>query len=322
MLFFGVLILAAFYVGWNIGSNDAGNCIGTSIGSGILSYRRGIIFVAVFALIGAVFQGSHVMKTIGKGIVTVELSDIAILVALLSSGIFVTFATFLKLPVSTSQAIVGGVAGVGLAMFGFDSGNINGAVIRKIVLSWILCPILTMIMSFVLYYFLLNFLRKTRNHRLWEKIMRVAVIFSAAYVSYSLGANHAGTAMGVICNKYPDSGFILTILGGLAIAVGALTFSKRVTDTISKNITPLDMAGAFIAQFTGGLGVHVFSIIGVPISTSQSIVGAIAGVGLVRGIKTIGGRQIFNIVIGWVAIPVFTALFSFAVYQLLILLGA
>ena len=304
------------YVGWNIGANDAANCIGTSVGSGIISYRRGIQFVAVFALLGAVLQGQYVMKTIGKGIIGPELPALAILIALFSAGLFVSGATFLRLPVSTSQAIVGGVLGVGLSILGFRSGQINFIVIRKIILSWIACPILTMIMAFILYWLLLKLLRKLKNPYLMNKIMGTLVLISAAYLSYSMGANHAGTAMGTLLNKYPEGMTSFIIIGGMAIAFGALTFSKRVTETISKNIVPLDLAGAFIAQLSGGFGVHLFSMIGIPISTSQSIVGALIGVGLVRGVKAISGKQIIQIIIGWIAIPTGSALFSFLLYML------
>ncbi|MFH1416005.1 MAG: inorganic phosphate transporter [Elusimicrobiota bacterium] len=317
MIIFSILLLAGFYVGWNIGSNDAGNCIGTSVGSGILSYKRGIIFVAVFAVLGAALQGQYVMETIGKGIVQAELPELAILVAMLSAGIFVTIATVLRLPVSTSQAIVGGVAGVGIGAFGLQSADIKFAVIKKIIMCWVLCPILTMIMAYIMYRLILFFLHKAKNQNLWNRIMGIAVIISAAYVSYTLGANHAGTAMGMLVNKYPDKFFWLTVAGGVAIALGALTFSRRVTETISKNIIPLDLAGAFTAQLAGGLGVHLFSIIGVPISTSQSIVGALAGVGLVRGINAISGRQIVQIVIGWITIPSGSAVFAFFLFKFL-----
>lgn len=92
------LFLAGAYVGWNIGANDAANCIGTSVGSGLLSYRKGIILVGVFVIAGALLQGQHVMHTIGKGIVTAELPVAAVFAALLSAGLFVTSATFLSSP--------------------------------------------------------------------------------------------------------------------------------------------------------------------------------------------------------------------------------
>ena len=91
------LLLSGFYVGWNIGANDAGNCIGTAVGSGLLTYRKAAILVSVFAVLGAILQGESVMETVGKGIVTTELSVTAVIIALLCSGLFVTVATMLRL---------------------------------------------------------------------------------------------------------------------------------------------------------------------------------------------------------------------------------
>ncbi|MBE9548398.1 MAG: inorganic phosphate transporter, partial [Proteobacteria bacterium] len=138
-----VMIFAGFFVGWNIGANDAANCIGTTVGAQIISYRKAVAIMAVFVILGGVLQGHHVMKTVGKGIVISDtqtyekynstsagaefhayfpdnrLPDKAILIALLSAGLFVSLATFSSIPVSTSQAIVGGVAGVGVGLVGW-----------------------------------------------------------------------------------------------------------------------------------------------------------------------------------------------------------
>ena len=114
ILFF--LLGAGAYVGWNIGANDTANCIGTTVGCGLISFKKAVALVAVFAIMGAMFQGEHVMKTIGKGIVHADLNYTAIMVALICSGFFVTLAPFFRIPTSTSQAIVGGVVGIGLAV--------------------------------------------------------------------------------------------------------------------------------------------------------------------------------------------------------------
>jgi PiT family inorganic phosphate transporter len=111
-LIFFVLIGAGAYVGWNIGANDTANCIGTAVGCGLLSFKKAAVLVAVFVIIGAMLQGEHVMKTIGKGIVKADLNYLAVCVALICSGFFVTLATFYRIPTSTSQAIVGGVVGI------------------------------------------------------------------------------------------------------------------------------------------------------------------------------------------------------------------
>jgi PiT family inorganic phosphate transporter len=198
-----VLILAGFYVGWNIGANDAANCIGTTVGAQIISYRQAVAVMAVFVILGGVLQGHQVMKTVGKGIVITEaeayeeyhseapepafwqyfpeqrLPDKAILVALLSASFFVTLATFSSIPVSTSQAIVGGVAGVGIGIVGLEASYFKLAVLLKIFSAWVVSPILTMIMAFILYSVLGRLLRNAKSIA-WSRTLGILVVCSAA----------------------------------------------------------------------------------------------------------------------------------------------
>jgi len=334
-----VLIIAGFYVGWNIGANDAANCIGTTVGAQIISYRKAVAIMALFVILGGVFQGHHVMKTVGKGIVISDatsfeehngtaagpefrsyfpddrLSDKAILIALLSAGFFVTLATFSSVPVSTSQAIVGGVAGTGLGIVGMNAAYFKLGVLIKIFGAWVISPVLTMGLAFVLYS-LLGYLLKRAKSVVWSQIMGIAVVISAAYVSYSLGANDVGNAIGPLLSKYPDKGIPLAILGGVAMAVGAFTFGARVTDTVGKSITPLDYSGALSAQFAAAFGVHLFSMAGIPVSTSQAVVGGVIGVGLTKGMNAVSTKKISRIFLGWIITPTCAAVFAAIVYRI------
>ncbi len=333
-----VLILAGFYVGWNIGANDAANCIGTTVGARIISYRKAVTIMAVMVVFGGVLQGHHVMKTVGKGIVISDsatyqehhgtppgeefqayfpddrLSDKAILVALLSAGLFVTLATFSSIPVSTSQAIVGGVAGTGLGIVGMQAAYFKLGVLLKIFGAWVISPVLTMILAFLLYLALGRLLRK-RTTVGWSRVMAGAVVLSAAYVSYSLGANDVGNAIGPLLSKYPDKGPWLALLGGVAMAVGAITFGERVTVTVGKTITQLDYGGALAAQLSAAFGVHLFSMAGIPVSTSQAVVGGVIGVGLTKGARAVSVKKITTIFVGWIATPLCAAIFSAMVYR-------
>jgi PiT family inorganic phosphate transporter len=310
------LFIAGAYVGWNIGANDAGNCVGTTVGSGLLSYRRAILLVSAFVIIGALLQGGNVMKTIGKGIVTSELPTLAVIAALISSGLFVTLATFFKVPVSTSQSIVGGVAGVGLAA----GAEMNLAKVGTIAQVWVICPILTGLLALTTYWVSRSMLRRLRKDSFWQKTPNALLILSACYVAFALGANDVGNAMGPIANLGIHASW-LGALGGVALAAGALTFGRRVTETVGSGITPLDPVSAFSAQLAAALAVHFFSILGIPVSTSQSIVGAVIGVGIVHGIHTVRKRRIAGIVVSWVATPTAAGLFSFGLYRVILLLG-
>ena len=209
---------------------------------------------------------------------------------------------------------MGGVAGVGIGIVGAQAAYFKLGVLLKILGAWVLSPVLTMLLAFVTYLLLDRLLRHARA-LYWSNVLGFAVLASAAYVSYSLGANDVGNAIGPLLNRFPDKGPYLAALGGVAMAFGALTFGQRVTDTVGKNITPLDYSGALAAQLSAAFGVHLFSMLGIPVSTSQAIVGGIIGVGLTKGAQAVSTKKISVIFLGWVVTPVCAAIFAAVVYR-------
>jgi PiT family inorganic phosphate transporter len=309
-----LLLGAGAYVGWNVGANDTANCVGTTVGCGLISFRNAVIVVSVFAILGAILQGQHVMKTIGKGIVKTDLEYLAVCVALICSGFFVTLATFFRIPTSTSQAIVGGVVGIGLAV----GAEVDFSKFIVIAESWILCPILVMALAFGLMYLVTKILQSfSTKSLLFQQAFGWLAILSACYVAYSMGANNAGNAVGPIANLDILHPQLLLLIGGISIAVGAATYGKKVADTVGKGITPLDIPGAFVAQVSSAFGMHLFSMLGIPVSTSSAVVGAVVGVGLVKGMRAISKRTIFTILIGWVLAPTCAAVFAGVLYRIL-----
>ncbi len=303
---------AGAYVGWNIGANDTANCVGTSVGCGLISFKNAVILVSVFALLGALLQGQHVMHTIGKGIVKTDLSYPAVAIALICSGFFVTLATFFRIPTSTSQAIVGGVVGIGLAL----GAEINYFKLIAIAESWILCPIMVLVLAFALMHVVNFILRKFESRSLlMQHAMGRLAILSACYAAYALGANHAGAAVGPIANLGIFHPTILLFIGGLSIAAGAATYGKKVAHTVGSGITRLDIPAAFIAQISAAFGMHLFSMLGIPVSTSSAIVGAVVGVGLVKGAKAIRAKMVFTILMGWFLMPTLAAAAAYLFFK-------
>lgn len=281
----------------------------------MLSFRRAVLFVAGFAILGAMLQGQHVMKTIGKGIVQADLNILAVCVALLCSGLFVTLATFKQIPTSTSQAIVGGVVGIALAI----GAPINAAKFWAIAGSWLICPVMVMAFAFTLSKVVGAILNRVKASVLIiQQVMGWMAILSGCYVAYSLGANNVGVAVGSISGLGLFSPIFLLALGGIAIALGAVTYGRKVANTVGKGITPLDVRGAFVAQTASAAGVHLFTVWGIPVSTSSAIVGAVVGVGLVKGARTISKKTVLTILMGWVLTPCFAALVSFLTYKIII----
>jgi PiT family inorganic phosphate transporter len=171
-----------------------------------------------------------------------------------------------------------------------------------------------MVLAFLVYLVLGKVMRRMGVFQ-GSRVLSLLVIGAACYVSFSLGANDVGNAIGPLLNRFPDHGIYLALLGGLSMAIGALTFGHRVTDTVGKSITPLDLGGAFAAQASAAVGVHLFSMLGIPVSTSQAVVGAVIGVGLTKGARAVSGKKIVEIVTGWVLAPACAALFSYLIYR-------
>lgn len=336
-----ILLMTGCFVSWNTGANDAANCIGASVGAGIIPFKKAVALMAIFVILGVTIQGRQVMKTIGEGIVITtstecteivdapsaevfqtyfpqeRLPDVAILVALLSAGISVLLATYFSLPLSTSQSIVGGVAGAGIGIVGFQGQFFRFSVLTRIFGSWVISPFLTLIVAFLLYRLLIYISRNVKNIYRWEKNLARFVILSTCYFSYSLGANAFGSGLGPLLIRFPEQELFLALLCGAALAFGARTFGQRVTETVGKNITQLDFAGAFAAQFAAGFGLQVFSLMGIPVSSSQTIVGAVFGVGLVKGARMVNKKKIYSICLGWVLAPTLAGGLSAFLYRIL-----
>jgi len=147
------VILAGAFIGWSIGANDAANCVGADVGSGRITLREGIIITSLFGFLGALFIGQNVIKTVGKGIVPLDLLDpkLALFIALAAcfgAGIWVVLATYLKLPVSTSHSIVGAVGGAGLAM----GTPVIWGKLANIFMSWVATPFGSALLALIMYY--------------------------------------------------------------------------------------------------------------------------------------------------------------------------
>ncbi len=254
------------------------------------------------------------MNTIGKGIVKTDLNYLAVCVALICSGFFVTLATFFRIPTSTSQSIVGGVVGIGLAV----GAEIDFSKFILIAESWIICPLLVMVIAFGLMHLIRLVLNRFGpSSILFQQAFGYLAIISGCYVAYSMGANNAGNAVGPVANLNIFPPKVLLFIGGLSIAMGAVTYGRKVADTVGKGITSLDIPGAFVAQVASAFGMHLFSMFGIPVSTSSAIVGAVVGVGLVKGAKAISKKTILSILIGWALTPVLSGTVSFMLYKVI-----
>ncbi|MDD5247021.1 MAG: inorganic phosphate transporter [Candidatus Omnitrophica bacterium] len=309
-------VLMAVAIGWSIGANDAANSLGTAVGSRVLNLRQAIILITVFGFLGAFLQGSSVAKTIGKGIVPMEQLDenLALYVALVSvfaAAAWVVIATRWKIPISTSHSIVGAVAGAGIAVHSV----VRWKVLLDIFTCWLLTPIGAAVLGYIFYRIFKNIFYRLMPRRFVRGSMIALIIASGCYVAYTWGANDVANATGVIVGAGILSPRVSIILGGGAIVLGIVTWGYKVIETIGTEITHLLPIMAFSAQLASAINVHVYTIMGIPVSTSHSIVGAIFGVGLVRGLRVLNVRIIREIVFCWLATPVISGAISFCILK-------
>ncbi len=301
-------IIPSLMLGWSLGANDAANIFGPPVASRLVPYWRAVIVSAIFTVVGAVTGGAAGLHTIGN------LSHSSVLessFSVLGGAISVIIMTILALPVSTSQAVVGGILGIGLL-----KGSVNWAVLWKIVICWVTTPIGALFFGYVVYKITAPFFSKIKSIALQDKVLVVMTWMIGAYGAYSLGANNVANVTGAFV------GNLLTVqqaalIGGLAIASGTLTYSKKVMMTVGKKIIELDHFSSLISIFAEALTVWIYALIGVPVSTSQAIVGGVLGAGFARGTNLADRKMLFRILFGWVGTPVIAGIISAVLYILI-----
>ncbi|MFA5008445.1 MAG: inorganic phosphate transporter [Candidatus Omnitrophota bacterium] len=315
-LIIGIAILMSLAVGWSIGANDAANSLGTAVGSRVLNLKQAIILIAVFGFLGAFLQGSYVVATIGKGIV--PLNEIGknnsrniALIASFAACLWVVLATFWKMPISTSHSIVGAVAGGGLAI----AAPVKWKVLGDIFVCWIFTPVGAAILGYILFLILQNVLPRIIPRRYFRQVIAVLIVVSGCYVAYTWGANDVANSIGVLAGAEIIPAKIGIILGGTAIVLGIVTWGYKVIETIGSEIIHLSPIMAFSAQLASSLNVHIYTLMGIPVSTSHSIVGAICGVGLVKGIRVLNTHIMRDIILCWVATPFISGVISFVILK-------
>lgn len=303
-------LLGPLYMGWSLGTNDTANIFGTAVSSYMVKYRTATFLTAVFVLLGALYSGSNGMATLSA--LTSQTYNTAFITSL-AAAITVTLMTFLHLPVSTSQAVVGAIMGIGIL-----NRNIETAPLIKILICWITTPLGASLISVVLYISLSFIIKKRNIHFItYDRLMRNLLILSGIYGAYSLGANNVANVTGVFYKSGALDIYQSLLLGGLSIALGALTCNKGVIFTVGKRIIPVDAFSAFIAVLSHSITLHIYAYIGVPVSSSQAIVGAVFGIGLIKGIRTVNKKTILKVISGWFFTPVTGMAFCLLIYSLL-----
>jgi len=325
---------SGLFLGWSLGANDAANVFGTAVGTRMVNFRVAATICAVFVVLGAVISGAGATHTLGR-LGSVNALAGAFTVAL-AAALTTLLMTKLRMPISTSQAVVGAIIGWNF----YASAATDTASLGKIVATWVVCPSLSAAIAALLFVLVRWWRGVVKIHLLrLDAYTRIGLLLVGAFGSYSLGANNIANVMGVFVpdNPFTDleiAGLLtftatqqLFLLGAVAIGVGVFTYSRRVMSTVGSGgllrLSPLAalvvvlahsivlflFASEGLERFLAGHGLPTIPL--VPVSSSQAIIGAIIGVGLVKGGRGIRFNVLGGVVGGWVATPIIAGVIAF-----------
>jgi PiT family inorganic phosphate transporter len=237
------------------------------------------------------------------------------LLVTVSAAVAMTGLIVLRMPASSSQAVLGAIIGVGLAR----GSSLDMTLATRLVTSWLLTPLLGAGSTFLLYSLILFLLRARSLGGLgtYDQVIRVALWIAGGWGAYALGANNAANVTGVFVASGTLPAKHAVWLAGGSMALGILTFSRRMMEVMGKKLVRLEPQTALVAMLGQALTVHFFALQGTPVSSSQALAGAVLGIGLVKGVRTINRMMLLRVVAGWFVTPLAGGLLGWGVARIL-----
>jgi len=328
-----LFLSSALFLGWSLGANDAANVFGTAVATRMVRFRTAAIFCGIFVVLGAVISGAGTTDTLGQ-LGAVNALGGSFMVAL-AAALAVLWMTKAGLPVSVSQAIVGAILGWNV----FTGSQTDVDSLIKIVSTWVVCPLLAAIFAAVFYLMARRIIARWSVHVLeLDAMTRTGLIVAGAFGAYALGANNIANVMGVFVPAFPvrsvdiagmftvDSVQLLFLVGGLAIAIGVFSYSRRVMMTVGKGLFQLTPVTALVVVLAEAIVLFLFSsqslegwlmarglptIPLVPVSSSQAVIGAVIGIAVVKGGRGVRYSVLGKVAGGWAATPAIAAVLAF-----------
>jgi len=230
-------------------------------------------------------------------------------VSSVAAALTVTLMTILRQPVSTSQSVVGAIMGIG-----FMNRQLNLGGLGKVAACWFGTPVGAALIAVALYVLLAAvYNRLNLNLFVSDMLLRAALIVAGCYGAYGLGANNVANVTAVFVGAGTITVFEAALIGGGSIAAGVLTFSRPVMETVGKKLVRLDPFSALVVVLSLGITVNIYTVIGVPVSTSQAIIGGVLGIGILKGANTVSLQALKNILLAWFLTPVVACFVSVAI---------
>jgi PiT family inorganic phosphate transporter len=305
-LLIGLIAVALFFDFLN-GLHDAANSIATIVSTRVLRPQFAVAWAAFFNFIAFLFFGLHVAETLGTGIIDPAIVSPQVIFAALMGAIIWNIVTWIYgIPSSSSHALVGGLVGAGLAKTGGSAIVFSG--LFKTVLAIFMSPMIGFLLAlFLVLVVSWAFVRQTPFAV--DKTFRVMQFVSASMYSLGHGGNDAQKTMGIIAVLLFSQGYLgstffvpfwVVITCQAAMALGTLFGGWRIVHTMGSKITKLNPMQGFCAETGGALTLFGATWLGIPVSTTHTITGAIVGVGAARRVSAVRWGLASNILIAWI----------------------
>jgi inorganic phosphate transporter, PiT family len=318
-----LVIVVALIFDYINGFHDAANSIATVVSTRVLTPAKAVMWAAFFNFAAAFGFGTAVAKTVGAGMIDITIVTYAVIMAGLIGAIVWDLITwYYGLPTSSSHALIGGYAGAAIAKAG--TGVIIASGWTKTLIFIVLAPLIGTTLGFALMVALFWMFRRTAPMRVDGWFRRLQLV-SAALYSLGHGANDAQKTMGIIAGALFAGGFIaefridmwVVLAAHAAIALGTLSGGWRIIHTMGQKITRLQPVGGFAAETAGAISLFTATGLGIPVSTTHTITGAIIGVGSTRRLSAVRWGVAGKIVWAWVlTIPASAMIAGFTFYVL------
>jgi len=338
------LFLSSFASGVLLGANDFANAMGTTVGAGIIPLSLARVLAGSAVWYGGSFGGGETAATVKKGVWDIDRSVLTgdeiqrgLTFSILGATSWLIYATAKGFPVSTSQSAIGGLIGVGSVADALKENSISKLgsgvqfdKLKEVVESWIYAPATAAVLAPILYVALEPIYKRLQFSPAGYTAFKALQVATSTGVAYSIGrndiANFTGPlAGGIDAMKSEDGSFkktasvdqFLRMLGGIFVLVGIMNFSSKVVSTIGSTMLELNVAKAVAAEGATSLVVNAFSDMGLPISTSHTIMSAVLGLAIATNIQSIPLGFLGKIVGAWLlSVPV-AALVSGGAYAVL-----